>query len=423
MQMHHQTEAGPLPRNEDKVFVAEAIRCAVVADGLSVKAGGDWAAEFMGKELTAELQKNAGAFASIGNRAPKEIKAETEKIFDEIVQKISRKIFEESSKRAEVTGMCTGFDSVLQVGNQLFVAHVGAGRVYLIRQREAHLLTEDHTQLAHLKRIGKIDKVSPQDQQLFARRVTRAVGFQESVKVDYLILELEQGDRIALVTDGIWQTLGDATTASTVSLGEETRSVVQKLVGLVKETGPKDNYSAFLWQPDASATGIETDSADQKLKMLGRIPAFQYLSYQELVKVISFGELNKVAAGQELCKEGDPGGEMMLILSGNALVRKSGKEIGKLAKGDVFGEMSMIDAAPRSATVVATVATNVLAFPRKELFQLFQEDSGLAVKFLWGVTLEMNKRLREASSKLVGKAEAGWNPSAKDAILPFVRDV
>lgn len=423
MQMHHQTEAGPLPRNEDRVAFAEAIHCAVIADGLSVKSGGDWAAEFIGKELTAELQKSGGTWANIGNYSPKELKALIEKTVDEIVQKISRRIFAEGTKRPDLTGMCTGFDSVLQVGNHLFVAHVGAGRVYLIRQGEAHLLTEDHTQLAHLKRIGKLDKVSPQDQQLFARRVTRAVGFQESVKVDYLILELEQGDRIALVTDGVWQTLGDLTTANTLSMAEDTGAVVQKLMSLVKETGPKDNFSTLLWQPVAKATEAETDGADQKLKLLGRIPAFQYLSYQELVKVISFGELNKVAAGQELCKEGDPGGEMMLILSGNALVRKSGKEIGKLGKGDVFGEMSMIDAAPRSATVVATVATNVLAFPRKELFQLFREDAGLAVKFLWGVTLEMNKRLREASSKLVGKSEAEWNPATKESILPFVKDV
>jgi serine/threonine protein phosphatase PrpC len=423
MQLQHHTEVGPLPRNEDKIFVAEAVPCALVADGLSVKAGGDWAAEYLGQEFTAELQKSAGTLASLRMHSPKEIKAQLEKVVDALVQRISKKIFEEGSKRPDLTGMCTGFDSVLQVAGHLFVAHVGAGRVYLIRRGEAHLLTEDHTQLAHLKRIGKLDKVSPQDQQLFARRVTRAVGFQESVKVDYLILELEKGDRIACVTDGIWQTLGDATTANTLSIAEEAKSVVEKIMGLVQETGPKDNFSALLWQPDLQSAGAESDSADQKLKMLGRIPAFQYLSYQELVKLISFGELNKVAAGQELCKEGDPGGEMMLILNGNALVRKSGKEIGRLAKGDVFGEMSMIDAAPRSATVVATMATNVLAFPRKELFQLFQEDSALAVKFLWGVTLEMNKRLREASSKLVGKSETEWTPSAKDAILPFVKDL
>jgi CRP-like cAMP-binding protein len=135
------------------------------------------------------------------------------------------------------------------------------------------------------------------------------------------------------------------------------------------------------------------------------------------------GDLVKVAAGQVLCKEGDRGGEMMLLIAGAAEVTKNGQSIRQLGRGDVFGEMSMIDSAPRSATVTASAATSLLAFPRDSLFALFREDPTLSVKFLWGVTMEMNKRLRAASNKMVGRPENEGAVTDKKASLPFQRSM
>ncbi len=428
MSFFQETSPGALPKNEDRLLASQEAACFVVADGLSVKEGGDWAADFISRELVQFFQKNRQVLATFNELPTKEKKQKVETNFDLFLQKCCKQIFDESKKRPELAGMCTGIDLVAQLGGHAFVAHVGAGRVYLIRSGEAHLLTEDHTQLAHLRRIGKLASVSPQDQQVFSRRVTRAVGYQEAVRADYLLLELQENDRMAILSDGVWQTLGDGTTSSLLCQGENPEQLVQQLHQTVNETGPKDNFSTLVWKPDlakvASASiGEMPSGADQKLKLLGKIPAFQFLGYQELMKVVSVGELIKVSAGKDLCREGEVGGEMMLILHGNAHVRIGGKEIGKLSTGDVFGEMSMIDSAPRSATVTAVVNTNVLAFPRKALFELFQEDSNLAVKFMWGITIEMNKRLREASNKLVGKKEAEVAQENGEMILPFVRGV
>jgi PPM family protein phosphatase len=421
MQITHASERGALAKNEDRIFVQKEQNFVLVCDGLSVKTGGEQAAEILGAVLTQEFQKRGSSFKSLSQKSAKEVRETLEEAFDASLQIASKKIFEHSTKSTELAGMCSGCDGILQVGNQALVAHVGAGRIYLIRKGEAHLLTEDHTQLAYLRRIGKLSSVSPQDQQTYSRRVTRAVGFQESVKVDYLLVELEAGDRLCIITDGVWQTLGDGTTAANLCADQTIEKILETLHSSVVETGSKDNFSTLIWEPNWESAKEATSGADQKLKMLGKIPVFQYLSYQELVKVISFGELSKFPAGKFVCQEGDKGGELMLILSGSTLVKKNGKEIGKLEKGDVFGEMSMIDAAPRSATIEAIQATNVLAFPREELFSLFREDSQLAVKFLWGVSLEMNKRLREASNKLVGRTESETSVKVKDDSLPFLR--
>jgi hypothetical protein len=318
--------------------------------------------------------------------------------------------------------MCTSVDLVLVFGTHALVGHVGAGRVYLVRKSEAHLLTEDHTQAAYLRRIGKLSNATPQQVATYSRRLTRAVGYQEEVKADTLLVELEPGDRFVLMTDGVWQPLGDGTVFSLAARPLPPKELLALLHGTVAETGARDNYTTLIADPAVAAVPIQA-GAEQKLKMLGRVPAFEYLSYQELLKVLSIGDLVKVNAGQVLCKEGEQGGEMMLLISGSADVTKSGKVIRGLGKGDVFGEMSMIDSAPRSASVVATSATNLLAFPRDALFSLFREDSLLSVKFLWGVTMEMNKRLRAASNRLVGKPEHEGAPTEKKGPLPFLRSM
>ena len=114
---------------------------------------------------------------------------------------------------------------------------------------------------------------------------------------------------------------------------------------------------------------------------------------------------------------------MMLVLSGHVDVTKNGQSIRRLGQGDVFGEMSMIDAAPRSATVTAGGPTSLLAFPRDALFDLLREDQNLSVKFLWGVTMEMNKRLRAASNKLVGRPESEGTAVDRKVPLPFQRSL
>jgi CRP-like cAMP-binding protein len=87
--------------------------------------------------------------------------------------------------------------------------------------------------------------------------------------------------------------------------------------------------------------------------------------------------------------------------------------------GDVFGEMSMIDTAPRSATIIAQESCSLLAFPRDAFFALLREDPTLSVKFLWGLSQEMNKRIRRLSNTLVG-AEEPINQERTGGKLPFL---
>lgn len=421
MDLSYRSEKGQPALNEDACLADAAAGVFAVCDGLGGNICGDKAAKKAIEVVSDSVRKYERVIQSARDEGKKEDRRQVEQAIDLALQVASRIIYQEAGSDPKQHGMCTTVDMLLFLGTHALIAHVGSGRVYLMRNGELHQLTEDHTLLAHLRRTGKIDSVPANQQAQQAKRLTRAVGFQEQVKVDLLEVELQPGDRFLLLSDGVWFSLGDDSLENICSGPRTAEELLNALHAEVEKRGAKDNYTTVAVEAPVPKVAAAEGSAEQKIKMLGRVAAFEYLSYQELIRVINSGELLKVPQGKLVCKEGDPGGEMMLILTGSVEITKNGQLMRLLGKGDVFGEMSMIDAAPRSASIVAKENTNLLAFPREALCNLFREEPSLAVKFLWGVTMETNKRMRMLSNRIVGRPEREGVDAVAPPQLPFLR--
>jgi CRP/FNR family transcriptional regulator, cyclic AMP receptor protein len=102
-----------------------------------------------------------------------------------------------------------------------------------------------------------------------------------------------------------------------------------------------------------------------------------------------------VPAGKVLTEEGRQGHEFYLILDGQAAVRRNGKKVATLGPGQYFGELSLLDKGPRSATVVADTDMRLLVLGQREFNGTLDEVQGLAHKLL----RTMASRLRESDSK------------------------
>jgi CRP/FNR family cyclic AMP-dependent transcriptional regulator len=102
----------------------------------------------------------------------------------------------------------------------------------------------------------------------------------------------------------------------------------------------------------------------QKLELLGRVSLFAGLNKRQLSRLARLAEELHAATADQLTAEGDAGDEFFVVVSGGVKVTKNGRKVATLGPGECFGEMSLLDDEPRSATVVATHDTTLLAIHR-----------------------------------------------------------
>ncbi|MBB6626855.1 cyclic nucleotide-binding domain-containing protein [Nocardioides sp. KIGAM211] len=130
-------------------------------------------------------------------------------------------------------------------------------------------------------------------------------------------------------------------------------------------------------------------------EMLGQVDLFSGLSKRQLKKIVDAGRTVEHAADREVATEGLGALAFHLILSGAAKVSSKGTELRTLAAGDYFGEMSMIDGKPRSATVTATEPMTTLAVPHEKFESLVEHEPQVAL----GLLKVLSTRVREAEAR------------------------
>lgn len=144
-------------------------------------------------------------------------------------------------------------------------------------------------------------------------------------------------------------------------------------------------------------------------------PLFQNLSGWEARKVVLLGALRSLEAGERAVQQGDVDSGMYLVVSGRlrACVSANGEErvVARLQPGDLFGEMALIERAPRSASVIAEESAEVLRFDAAALDRLRRRFPFTSLKLHHNIARVLSARLRETTQAAVragAGAEAEW---------------
>ena len=138
-------------------------------------------------------------------------------------------------------------------------------------------------------------------------------------------------------------------------------------------------------------------SKDQRLDKLSEVSIFRALSRKELESLARAADTVDVAAGSTLVTQGEAGREFFVLLSGEVSVTADGREVAVLKEGEWFGELAIIDPAPRDASVTTLTPCEVLVIDGRRFLPLLEEVPALARKILVGLA----RRLREADNARV----------------------
>jgi CRP-like cAMP-binding protein len=128
------------------------------------------------------------------------------------------------------------------------------------------------------------------------------------------------------------------------------------------------------------------------------VPMFRHLSKTELERVAGWLQAYSVPEGDLLVREGASAQEFFLIEDGEAAVLEDGERVAVLGPGDFFGEMSLLDGAPRSATVTAESPVQVMILTRSRFTKLLQNEPSIGIAIL----KQLARRIRVAGSASSG---------------------
>lgn len=134
--------------------------------------------------------------------------------------------------------------------------------------------------------------------------------------------------------------------------------------------------------------------------LLERHPLLVHLAPDQLAQISRAGEIESYNAGEPIVVEGSLGDALFLILSGQVAVHRGAQTFATLQGGEFFGEMSLVEPAPRSATVTSMSATFLFRLPHDSLRQLIIDDPNAASVLLVQVVKTLSERLRRANAML-----------------------
>jgi CRP-like cAMP-binding protein len=137
---------------------------------------------------------------------------------------------------------------------------------------------------------------------------------------------------------------------------------------------------------------------DEKMTYLQRVHLFEACSSRQLRAIARIADVQEVPAGEVLARTGEPGDRFFVIVDGSARVDVSPQNQGRIGPGAFFGEISLLDGEPRSATVIADTAMRLLVIPRRDFVTLLREVPSLTERML----ITLCQRLRSAEKAVHG---------------------
>jgi serine/threonine protein phosphatase PrpC len=408
--------------NQDAILRDEEFGLYIVCDGCGGQRSGNVASRMAAQVTDTAMRKHYSALSAFAADPSPTNRSRATATIMAAINAASEKIYKTAQEEPDKAGMGTTIVLLAVMGDQAIVAHAGDSRLYLFRQGALHQLTEDHSLANQYIKMGMMT-ANQAAKSRSASMITRSVGFQEQAQVDTLHFELVGGDSLLLCSDGLTLYLSDEELAEMLRKTKALQTPLQ-MIDLANTRGGQDNISAVVVQVEPAHTDHGQDVLN-RLKVLQAVPLFRHLAYAELLRVLDLTQIATFATGTRIITEGQASDRIFVSLTGNVDVVKNSRVLTTLPPGSLFGEMGLVDEAPRSADVVAPQGARVMVIPHKEFITLLRRERGLAVKVLWGLSCVLNARLRATSEELASAGPSGpaqGSPLAElaEALKPFV---
>lgn len=386
--------AGPGAVFADQVLLQPRLGLLAVADAHGAGEDGRAGVRIALDAVRSHVERNEDILQRFRRTPSADLRDRLLQILDEGISRAAQEVFAYARRRPHVK---ITLDVLLLLDHEAFVAHVGDGRVYLVRRGLVHQLTVDHSLGdevivfdAPAGPDAPTNLASPPPE----LRATRALGPQPRVRVESLCMELSAEDRFVVCSHHLHRSLPEAVLHSRLT-GEHLAAIEGALTA---DLSGRAGLAACAQL--GSGEPFTPDSALARLAILKPMPLFQTCTDRELRAVAQATRPRRFQADTILFEQGHPGAELFLLISGRVDIVRDGNVIATLGPGTSFGEMAMLDEPNRSASAVCTLDTELMVIPKDAFYAMLRGNPVLAAKILWNMLLRLSANLRRTSQKL-----------------------
>ncbi|NLI91372.1 MAG: Stp1/IreP family PP2C-type Ser/Thr phosphatase [Peptococcaceae bacterium] len=218
--------------NEDSFLILPEFNLFAVADGM----GGHNAGEIASALAIEELRKKAPELNFIDTEGIQNWMQET-------ISEANREVFEASFRDKQTEGMGTTLTALVIRDKKAVIGHVGDSRIYLWRDSAISLLSEDHSMVNELVRLGQLTEEKARNHP-HKNVLSRALGVDRTTTIDCYQLEVQEDDVLLLCTDGLTNMIDDEEMASEFSVPGTWEDHLENLKKIVIQRGAPDNFTA-----------------------------------------------------------------------------------------------------------------------------------------------------------------------------------
>ena len=249
---YFQTLATSLPAGEVPERSEEQGLLMMVADGMGGQAAGEVASRTVLATLTSLILEHPEWILKVDEDSASDLLNRTVARYKALDAALAQRMRDEPALR----GMGTTLTAAYSLGLDLFVAHVGDSRAYVLHDGAVRQLTRDHTHVQKLVDAGMLSREEAAGHQL--RNVLTNVlgGAHRSVEVEFQRLRLAAGDRLLLCSDGLTGTVRDEEIAAILGASATSSESCRRLVDRALALGAPDNVTAIVARYELSGAGI-----------------------------------------------------------------------------------------------------------------------------------------------------------------------
>jgi protein phosphatase len=234
-----ETNTGAVRANNEDAFLVENAPFGVlpnlfaVADGMGGHNAGEIASAEALKAFHAYARDYRGTFRY------------TQDMLAECAKAANREVYRRSQEDAALSGMGTTLSACCVDDKNIYYAHVGDSRVYIVSNGTLRPITQDHSLVAELVRSGDLTEDEAREHP-HRNIMTRALGTDKDVFIDSGYMPIDGAERILICSDGLTGMLSDSEIAGIIFEGGGRGETVRRLIDRAIEKGGYDNVTVVL---------------------------------------------------------------------------------------------------------------------------------------------------------------------------------